>query len=324
MDQYKYSLDKSSRKFRCPGCGQKRLVRYIDNQTKEYLSETVGRCDREDRCQYHLTPKQYFTENPEQHTKSFKVPVKNLEENKPVEYLPFEIFDRSVSNHESCDLFPFLEKLFRKDIAKRLCEDYFIGSSRDGKTAFWQADISGKLRQCKLIRYGQDGHRDKTTEIAFAGKKILNNKEANLQQCFFGEYLLSFPENNNKPIAIAESEKSAVIASVYYPEFVWLATGGKSGASWTSANVCKVLKRRKVILFPDLGAHDTWKAKGSLIASVAGCKVATSDILERSASENDKAEGLDLVDYLLRIKDSSGLALSDMNYPVMWDYLKHN
>jgi hypothetical protein len=43
--QYKYQLDKSSKKFICPQCGKKRLVRYINMETKEYLPETVGRCD---------------------------------------------------------------------------------------------------------------------------------------------------------------------------------------------------------------------------------------------------------------------------------------
>jgi hypothetical protein len=44
-----------------------------------------------------------------------------------------------------------------------------------------------------------------------------------LSQCLFGEHLLKDTET---PVAIVESEKTAIIASCYYPEFIWLACGG--------------------------------------------------------------------------------------------------
>lgn len=327
--EYKYSLNKGSRKFNCPGCGQKRLVRYINNETKEYLHDSIGRCDRENNCGYHYKPKQYFTDNNipfDDKESRFQFPnTKGMETWKrgnamSVDYLPFEIMDKSVSKHERCNLFPFLESLFRKSIADHLCESYFIGTTREGNTAFWQVDITGNIRQCKTMEYLQDGHRNKSIGVLFAGKRILNDQEANLQQCFFGEFLLSLPENESKPVAIVESEKTAVIASVYYPDFIWIATGGKHGCRWTEERVCKVLAGRKVVLFPDLGAYDSWKAKSLLLAAVAGCKVAVSDILEQCANDSDRANGLDIADYLLRDRDGSGLALTDFKYPVMWDY----
>ncbi|RTL60728.1 MAG: hypothetical protein EKK37_00810 [Sphingobacteriales bacterium] len=228
---------------------------------------------------------------------------------------------KSVINHNKCDLFPFLETLFRKPIASELCLDYLIGTTKDGYSVFWQVDITGKVRQAKVMQYdSKTGKRNKETGALFIGKKIINNLDANLQQCFFGEVLLSFPENLNKPIAIVESEKTAMIASVYFPQFVWIATGGKHGAKWTEQNVCKVLKGRNVILFPDLGAFETWKNKGLLMAATAGCKVVVSDILQKTVTDSEKKEGYDLADYLLAKEDSTGLALTDHDYPVMWDY----
>ena len=58
MTEFKYSLDKSSKKFICPSCGKRRFVRYINQITNEYLEETYGRCDRETSCGYHNNPKQ--------------------------------------------------------------------------------------------------------------------------------------------------------------------------------------------------------------------------------------------------------------------------
>ena len=41
---------------------------YTENNN-QYLSERVGKCNRLDKCGYHYTPKQYFTDNPHQRDK---------------------------------------------------------------------------------------------------------------------------------------------------------------------------------------------------------------------------------------------------------------
>ena len=57
MQGYKYTLDKSSKKFYCPRCGKKRFVKYIAVETGEYAAGSFGRCDREQECGYYLYPK---------------------------------------------------------------------------------------------------------------------------------------------------------------------------------------------------------------------------------------------------------------------------
>ena len=38
---------------------------YIDTENNnQYLSDNVGKCNRLDKCGYHYTPRQYFTDNP--------------------------------------------------------------------------------------------------------------------------------------------------------------------------------------------------------------------------------------------------------------------
>ena len=63
-------------------------------------------------------------------------------------------------------------------------------------------------------------------------------------------------KGNNKPVAIVESEKTAIVASIYIPEYVWIATGGKNGCKWKEKDIAKVLLNREqpIYLFPDLNA----------------------------------------------------------------------
>jgi len=46
----------SQQKHRCPQCGHRRFVRFVDIQTREYLSIEYGRCDREENCRYYYHP----------------------------------------------------------------------------------------------------------------------------------------------------------------------------------------------------------------------------------------------------------------------------
>lgn len=56
---FRYQLPKKAIKIDCPDCGpkhRKTLSLYVDTQTGEPLPEIYGRCDREDKCAYHLNP----------------------------------------------------------------------------------------------------------------------------------------------------------------------------------------------------------------------------------------------------------------------------
>lgn len=56
MLTFKYTLDSSSKKFICPNCNKKTFVKYLDNETGNYLAEDFGRCDRESKCSYYKSP----------------------------------------------------------------------------------------------------------------------------------------------------------------------------------------------------------------------------------------------------------------------------
>jgi hypothetical protein len=187
----------------------------------------------------------------------------------------------------------FLNNHFGTKIAGQLVCKYFIGTSKkwQGATVFWQIDTQGKVRTGKIMLYSPTtGKRGK--DFTYVHKEI-KQPEFVLNQCFFGEHLLS---ESIKPVAIVESEKTAIIASYFYPQFVWLASGGIDGLNPDKWNV---LKGRTVTLFPDLKAFEKWKAKAKEISKIA--KVTVSEYLEHIATEAERKEGLDLADYLLKL-----------------------
>ncbi len=124
---------------------------------------------------------------------------------------------------------------------------------------------------------------------------LLRLPEFNLRQCFFGEHLL--PMNRGKPVAIVESEKTALVAVYYLPEYVWLATGGKNGCF--NAEALSVLRGCQVILYPDIGATEHWRQKLRLLRSL-GIEASIFNFLEEVATDDERTAGLDIADYLLQ------------------------
>ena len=62
-----YILEKykgQTTRFTCPKCGRRHsFTRYINSETREYISPLVGICNRAIKCGYHFTPKQFFENN---------------------------------------------------------------------------------------------------------------------------------------------------------------------------------------------------------------------------------------------------------------------
>jgi len=113
-----------------------------------------------------------------------------------------------------------------------------------------------------------------------------------LKQCFFGEHLL--PTDPFKTVAIAESEKTAVIASFFYPKYTWLACGSLEGLN---IDKCRVLNDRNVILYPDVNGYDKWRQKAREIRlRLPGTSLKVDDTLERVTSDDDRARGIDIAD----------------------------
>ncbi len=307
MNQYRFHLEKYKlgNRYTCPKCERKRcFARYIDEEGRISFPDNVGKCDHEHSCGYHYTPKDYFREHPNSQTREeVHIPIrKQVQANvmeKSISYIDNAVIERSLSHYGINPLFRYLSKVFGEQETERLMRMYHVGTSCKwgGSTIYWQVDKEGKVRTGKVMLYNpEDGHRVKEPR-AYVGwaHTFLQLTDFNLRQCFFGEHLLEL--HPTMSVAIVESEKTALIASHFIPNFIWLATGGMHGC--LNCEAIKVLKGRNIILFPDLGATDKWKSKLPLLQSV--CKrVAVSNILEDNATEEQRAKGLDIADFLLK------------------------
>jgi hypothetical protein len=211
-------------------------------------------------------------------------------------FIPVSTFKESLKHHAENNFIKYLTALFGSEITSKLISRYFIGTSKhwSGANVFWQIDNTGKVRTGKVMLYSAATGKRIKEPYSHTNwvHSVLKLPAFNLQQCFFGEHLL---QGNKMPVAIVESEKTAIISSVYLPQFIWLAAGNKTGLT---DQKCKVLQGRNVVLYPDLNAFDLWAKKAKELSHIA--RFAISDLLERKATENEKKQGLDLADYLIQ------------------------
>jgi hypothetical protein len=321
MQAYKYMLEPykgMNMRYNCPNCEKKEFARYIDSTTGKYIADHVGRCNREQSCGYNYTPSQYFNDNGIISEKQSNFSSINSKQVKAISFIPPSTFQRSLEGYEHNYFVDYLVKVFGTKITTKLIERYYIGCSMHwpGSVVFWQVDSKGKIRTGKIMLYSPETgkrRKDKTPDgqpyVTWV-HSFLKLNEYNLSQCLFGEHLLA--ADKISPVAVVESEKTAIIASVYLPRFIWLACGGLSNLS---GEKIKILKGRNVVLWPDLSCFDKWRA----LANEYGFKC--YDFLEIKATDEAKKKGLDLADALIQWDYKDFIKLSEL-VPKTPQYIK--
>ena len=320
----------------CPACHDKHsFTYYLNGDTGQVIDKSVGRCDHESGCAYHYTPKQYFEDNPDEFSTTIKkseiatrdngvfagmpngkVTVRanknkykisaRVNEQEPGR-IPKEYIKRSLGY--GSNFIAFLCSIFDRytlesPTIEQLMNDYYLGCTKDDSVIFWQIDTDSRVRTGKIMQYNPEtGKRIKNASgaIDWVHAKLKRDNvlpdDFNLVQCLFGEHLL--PKYPDKVVALVEAEKSALIGAGVYPEYVWLATGGRSHLS---IDKLQTLRGRTVMMFPDTDkdgkTYALWCDKAKELEGM-GCAVTVSDLLERLASDEDKANGLDIADYLI-------------------------
>ncbi len=322
-------LDNSGRKFNCPQCNQKRFVRMKDFETGGYLPDQVGRCDRESNCGYHMTVKQYFINR----GLDYKPTLKPAVQLTPVriDFMKLEYIEKTMNGFNETNFAAWLVSLFGNEITESALLQYFVARSRNdnGKASiFWRIDLEGNLRTGKVICYNPfTGKRNKDK-----GAYMVHPRDNfNCVLPFFGEHLVS--EYPTKTIGIVESEKTAIIASIFMPDIIWLATGGNSGCRWREWSVFKVLKNRNVILFPDFGyfnkatqktCFEEWSDRAANIRDRIPCSITVSRLLEDLLPMDERVNDYDLADMLVKTETLGGLAMVEPGYPAIFDLYPKN
>lgn len=296
MTEFNYSLDKSSKKFTCPSCGKKRFVRYNNQITNEYLEEAYGRCDRETNCGYHNNPKQNEC-----------IAIVNIEKiNIIPDFIDPLLVKQSLKKYCNNNFAKFLHKHFAKGEVENCIARFNIGTSKhwEGATIFWQINQTQKVHTGKIILFDENaGKRVKNPfpHINWVHKKI-NKDKYNLKQCLFGLHQLknsiALPlQYNCNTIAIVESEKTAIIMSLFIPEYLWMATGSKQNLK---LQLLEPIKKENIVVYPDKGEFEDWNKKVIELQKL-GFKIKCSSIVEKSKFET----GTDLADVYFAMKNNA-------------------
>lgn len=296
----KYSGTKS--RYTCPKCGRKHtFTRYIDTENNNnYISDIVGKCDRLDKCGYHYTPKEYFTDNPQ---KQNCLSVENIGKstNKHFDKTP-----QPVQPQPICYFLPdFLaswtingDSAFRRWLVGRFGEQrvehifelYKVGGILD-RVVFWQWDYRGRLRTGKVMIYDSTGHRAKVEGAVNWVHAMLKSdgslhRDWELKQCLFGEHLL--PQFPKATVAVVESAKSALVGALLISGMVWVSVEGLMGLN---SDKLSVLQGRNTIFFPDEGmGYKVWSERVPEIAEKVGFNYRISSFMEGRERGSDIAD----------------------------------
>ena len=310
---YRYTLEHcsgSNRKKPCPACGQMTFVRYIDTETGEYLADDVGRCDRECSCGYHKKPRDFFAEGGAKPQKSYWFPkpeYRQAQARSTFSVINPQMVEDSLERFAFNNFNIWLRERFRcPEVLTQLLR-YKVGTHNlwPGATVFWQIDEQQRVRTGKIMLYNyHTGHRVKSPQSRVSWVHHQPQfTDFHLRQCLFGLHLLT-PDTHT--VCIVEAEKTAVIASIFFPDTLFLATGGITNLR---PETCEPLKGRNIILFPDLGAEENWAEKARNIPALRGCHLSTW--LSRHSTPEMRSAGLDLADVLENWNPSEKLRIED-------------
>ena len=242
-----------------------------------------------------------FLPDNERKEKDFKKSFSPPPPPKPISYLEPRILEATLKSYDKNNFVSFLKSTFGEALTMKAVEAYKIGTSkaRPGANVFWYVDHSQRIRGGKIMLY--DASIGKRKDFFSWTHSRLKLTDFNLKRCFFGDHLLN--SNPLKNVGIVESEKTAIISSLVFPEIVWLASGGKNGLD---PYKFQSLRNRTVFLFPDLtkqgdkvNCFELWSKDVDRIKGIIPGLFEVSDYFESRATDQEKELSLDLADFIL-------------------------
>ena len=309
---YRYQLERyrgRATRHTCPRCGRKHsFTRYIDTENNNmYVGDDVGKCNRLDKCGYHSPPRQYFADHPWLNDNNSVAFLQNIGKSKkakatkpsppkpkPLCTIPDEVFDEMASRTTPSCHMQWLERRFGSQYAEFIRENYYVSSTADGRTIFWQIDAERRIRTGKVMAFDIATGRRKHTPGAVDWVHSILKREGTLPedweltQCLYGEHLLAWQPT--AVVALVESCKTAHVGYALFPRMLWLATGSLQGLT---TERLRPLKGRRVVLFPDQGkGYEVWSSRIAPIAREVGFVYTVSDFAERHLSAGEDVADL--------------------------------
>jgi len=247
MNCIKYKLEnfRNSPIFNiCPNCGNdKTYQRYVSILTGIQVANDVGQCKTKIGCGYHYTAWRYEEEN--NITLSHKKGMPS--------FIPNEYFLKSLNNCKANNLFLFIAAHLGENEAIKAFKTYSVGTSMScpGATVFWQIDREDKKRTGRIALFDAETGKENGSWWTSKGwvHRSLNLQRFNFVDCPFGWNLLN--KEPAKPVVFVYTEKTAMLGSCLYPEFIWLAM--VNGKEAPNLEICQVLSRRDATWFPSGG-----------------------------------------------------------------------
>lgn len=290
MKQYKYELMKGSRRYICPKCQKKEFKVYVKTGTNIVVDETkYGRCNRQDACRYHLYPRLGKND-----INSSRYVPPAPEEVKTLDFVDKDLMQATFNEFKSNVFFMYLVKMFGIEKAYQLQEAYNLGTAKGGGVIFWQQDREQNIRTGKVMYYNSNGKRNKDRMSWFVHKKI--REDFNYRQCFFGLHLTT----PDKPVALCESEKTAIIMSVFEPSYTWIASGGSEMIN--DERLFELPRLDKV--FADNGQFEKWERKTRMFLPEMDISV------DEAVNNGILKEGDDILDLYLATENINKLNLA--------------
>lgn len=310
MTSHRYAFAHRLPKKSCPNCGHKRLRTYIDLTTGEECDHKYGMCDRKEGCGYFLAPSG-LAKDYEPKKKMQPPPIRRTSWRCPSKYV-----DATIQHNEHNTLLKWLRSIVGNK-ADKVWNDYRVGTYPPGRrtelmyaTCYWQISGDDMPRSAKIIPYHPNGKRVKELGSTWMHSVITATPDnprgdsmetLGIGQCLFGEHLLR--QRPDALVAVVESEKSALIGSCFYPDVIWVATGG---SNTFTVDRCMALAGRKVVVFPDAGMYEEWLTHS---IDMVMCDMVVSDILEAMGAP----KGDDIADYLIHEQDGEYIQAMDLS-----------
>lgn len=326
------------------------FTRWMDTATKELLPDEFGICDRADKCGYSQSPYTQAPnglsyaqevrqgEKEDATTRPARTPKPKPAITLPLCTIPEEVLQKSLGQYHLNQFALLLRNHFGLGIANDLLRRFEVGTSAHwpGATTFWQRDVQGRVRGGQVVLFDAEGHTAKIigredelircTTWVHTALKARYRKHNQKLPLWLSDYLNPtirvekspalyglaqlMNEPDDRPVAIVEAPKTAIICTPYFRNSTWLAVGA---LSYLNAERLLSVKHRPIILYPDASLNGTayrnWCDKAAALRK-EGFQINVSDFLETRTSSDQKAAGIDLADLLLELW---------AGYPPSWD-----